>query len=79
MKTETVVLLAIGCAALVAGAVYYAKQKQQPVAANPLQAPTNGNPNNNSAPADNSTAAQVKGYVAAGKDALSAVEGFFGW
>lgn len=76
MKTETVVLLAIGGAALAAGLVYYAKQKQKPVQTNPLAAPTNGNPNNNSAP---STAQQVQAYVGAAKDGLSAVEGFFGW
>jgi threonine dehydratase len=77
MKTETVVLLAIGGAALAAGLIYYAKQKQ-PKQVNPLAAPTNGNPNNNSAPA-NSTSADVANYTKAAGDGLSAIEGFFGW
>lgn len=77
MKTETVVLLAIGGAAIAASLIYYAKQKQ-PKQVNPLAAPTNGNPNNNSAPV-NSTSADVVNYVKAGGDALAQAEQFFGW
>jgi hypothetical protein len=79
MKTETIVLIVIGGAAIAAGAVYYAKQKQTantPV--NPLAAPTNGNTANRSAPAD-STSSDVANYTKAAGDALSQVETFFGW
>jgi hypothetical protein len=77
MKTETVVLIGIGVAAIAAGAIYYAKQKQQP-AVNPLAAPTNGNQNSRSAPAS-SQSSDVANYTKAATDVLSQVEGYFGW
>lgn len=78
MKTETVVLIVVGIAAIGAGAVYYAKQKQKPAQTNPLAAPTNGNPNNASAPGS-STSADVANYTKAAGDGLNAIEGFFGF
>jgi hypothetical protein len=78
MKTETVVLIGIGVAAIAAGAIYYAKHKQVAAPTNPLAAPTNGNANNRSAP-DNSLSTDVANYTKAAGDGLSAIEGFFGW
>lgn len=70
MKTETIVLVVIAGAAVAAGAVYYAKQKQ--LANNPqIIAQNNGNPNSRSAPVSQSQ--EIAGYVGIVKDVTAQV------